>query len=330
MMDISTTYLGMKLKNPLVPSASPLSREIDTIKKMEDFGAAAVVLYSLFEEQIQFEAKELDHFLSYGTESFAEALSYFPQAEEYRLGPEEYLEHIQQVKSTVEIPVIASLNGVSTGGWIDYAKKMQEAGADALELNIYYLSTNPKLTAGDVEQIYLDIIQAVKNTVSLPISVKVSPFFTSISNMAKRMADAGADGLVLFNRFYQPDIDIENLEVTPNLLLSTSQEMRLSLRWIAILFGKVSLDFAATTGIYSAEDVIKMLLAGANVTMLCSALLEHGAGHIEQVLKDLQNWMEAHEYKSIEDMRGSMSQKSCPEPAAFERANYLKELQSYE
>lgn len=328
-MDLSTTYLGMHLKNPIVPSSSPLSRDIGTVKRMEDAGASAVVMWSLFEEQLQFDAKELHHFLTYGTESFAEAVSYFPEHEEYNLGPDEYLNHISKLKEAVDIPIIGSLNGVSTGGWIDYAKKMQEAGADALELNVYYIPTNPNLSSSDVEYIYLDILKAVKDSVNIPVSMKLGPYFTSLSNMALRLADAGADGLVLFNRFYQPDIDIENLEVFPNLLLSTPQEMRLPLRWIAVLYGRVNVDFSATTGIYTVEDVLKMLMAGASTTQMCSALLRHGIGRITEILTDLKTWMEEHEYDSVAMMKGSMSQKSCPEPAAFERANYMKTLNSY-
>jgi len=329
-MDLTTTYLGLTLRNPIVPSASPLSRELDTVKQMEDAGAAAVVLYSLFEEQIQFEAKALDHFLTHGSDSFAEALSYFPQPKEFRRGPDEYLEHIRKIKQAVDIPVIASLNGVSTGGWIEYARKMEDAGADALELNVYYIPTNPKLTAAAVEEVYVEIIREIKRSVTIPLAVKVGPYFTSIVNMANRLTEAGANGLVLFNRFYQPDIDIDNLAVAPNLLLSTPQEMRLPLRWIAILFGQVRADFGATTGIYAAEDVVKLVMAGANVTMMCSALLRHGVSRIGEVLVDLQNWMDEHEYDTIQKMRGTMSQKFCPEPAAFERANYMKVLQSYE
>ncbi|HOL93394.1 MAG TPA: dihydroorotate dehydrogenase-like protein [bacterium] len=328
-MDLKTQYLGLSLKNPIVPSASPLSREIDTIKKLEDAGAAAVVMYSLFEEQLVFEQKEMHHFLIQGTESYAEAVSYFPEPGDFRLGPDEYLEHIRKAKDAVDIPVIGSLNGVSTGGWIDYAQKMQQAGADALELNVYYIPTDSNLTAQDVEGIYVDVLAAVKKSVTIPVSVKLSPYFTSLPNMARRLQEAGADGLVLFNRFYQPDLDIESLEVVPNLLLSTPQEMRLPLRWIAILYGRVQLDLAATTGIHSAEDVAKMLMAGATVTMMCSALLRHGVGRITEVLNDLRAWMQEHDYESVQIMRGSLSQKSCPEPAAFERANYMKVLNSY-
>ncbi len=328
-MDLKTQYLGLSLKNPIVPSASPLSREIDTIKKLEDADAAAVVMYSLFEEQLVFEQKEMHHFLIQGTESYAEAVSYFPEPGDFRLGPDEYLEHIRKAKDAVDIPVIGSLNGVSTGGWIDYAQKMQQAGADALELNVYYIPTDSNLTAQDVEGIYVDVLAAVKKSVTIPVSVKLSPYFTSLPNMARRLQEAGADGLVLFNRFYQPDLDIESLEVVPNLLLSTPQEMRLPLRWIAILYGRVQLDLAATTGIHSAEDVAKMLMAGATVTMMCSALLRHGVGRITEVLNDLRAWMQEHDYESVQIMRGSLSQKSCPEPAAFERANYMKVLNSY-
>ncbi|MFB3787698.1 MAG: dihydroorotate dehydrogenase-like protein [bacterium] len=328
-MDLKTQYLGLSLKNPIVPSASPLSREIDTIKKLEDAGAAAVVMYSLFEEQLVFEQKEMHHFLIQGTESYAEAVSYFPEPNEFNLGPDAYLEHIRKAKEAVDIPVIGSLNGVSTGGWIDIARKMQQAGADALELNVYYIPTDSNLTAQDVEGIYVDVLSAVKKAVSIPVSVKLGPYFTSLPNMARRLQEAGADGLVLFNRFYQPDLDIEKLEVVPNLLLSTPQEMRLPLRWIAILYGRLPLDLAATTGIYSAEDVAKMLMAGANVTMMCSALLRHGVGRITEVLTGLRSWMEENEYDSVHIMQGSLSQKSCPEPAAFERANYMKVLNSY-
>jgi len=299
------------------------------VKKLEDAGASAIVMWSLFEEQLQFEARELNHFLLHGVESYVEAQSYFPDLKEYNLGPDEYLEHIRKLKDTVDIPVIASLNGVSTGGWIDYAKKMQDAGADAIELNVYYIPTDSKLKAADVEKIYVDVLKAVKSAVRIPVAAKLSPYFSSPANMAKKLDETGANALVLFNRFYQPDIDIEKLEVVPSLLLTTPHEMRLPLRWIAILYGQVKADLAATTGIYSADDVLKMLMAGANVTMLCSALLRHGPDRIKEILSDMAAWMEEHEYSSVKMMQGSMSQKSCPEPAAFERANYMKTLQSY-
>jgi len=328
-MDTSTKYLGKKLKSPIVPSASPLSREVSSIRLMEDSGAGAVVLESLFEEQIIHEKNELDHFLSQGTESFAESLSYFPEAEMYNFGPDEYLEHIRKAKEAVDIPVIASLNGVSKGGWIDYARKMQDAGADAIELNTYYLATDPEKDGQVIEDNYLDIVTAVKKSVTIPVALKLSPFFTSLSSMAKKFDQIGVDGLVLFNRFYQPDIDLESLEVVPNLVLSTSESMRLPLRWIAILYGRIKANLAATTGIHTPEDVLKMLMAGADVTMVCAVLFQNGIGKITQILEGVRKWMEEHEYESVEQMKGSMSHKSVAEPAAFERANYMRVLKSY-
>jgi len=328
-MDLSTTYLGLRLKNPLVPSASPLSRTLDGIKRMEDAGAAAIVMYSLFEEQIHHEAAELDHYLSYGTQSFAEALTYFPEATEYNLGPDEYIEHIRKAKEAVDIPIIGSLNGISTGGWIDYAKKIQDAGASALELNVYYIPTDPKLTGEAVEQRYLDVLKAVKSSVKIPVAMKLSPFFSSMANMALRLDAAGADGLVLFNRFYQPDLDIEALEVVPNVTLSTSHAIRMPLRWVAVLFGKVKASLAATSGVHGARDVVKLLMAGADVTQICSALLMHGPGRIAEILQELDRWLVEHEYVSVKQMRGSMSQKSVADPSAFERANYMKALNRY-
>jgi dihydroorotate dehydrogenase (fumarate) len=328
-MDLSTTYLGLRLKNPLVPSASPLSRTLDGIKRMEDAGAAAIVMYSLFEEQIQHEAGELNHYLSFGTQSFAEALTYFPEHTEYNLGPDEYIEHVRKAKEAVDIPIIGSLNGVSTGGWIDYAKKIQDAGASALELNVYYIPTDPKLTSDAVEQRYLDVLKAVKSAVSIPVAMKLSPFFSSMANMAMRLDAAGADGLVLFNRFYQPDLDIEALEVVPNVTLSTSHAIRMPLRWVAVLFGKVKASLAATSGVHGARDVVKLLMAGADVTQICSALLMHGPGRIAEILQELDRWLVEHEYVSVQQMRGSMSQKSVADPSAFERANYMKALNRY-
>jgi dihydroorotate dehydrogenase (fumarate) len=329
-MDLTTTYLGKKLKNPLVASASPLSRRLDNIRRLEDAGASAVVLFSLFEEEILHESRELDHYLTYGAESYAEAISYFPQPEEFYLGPEAYLEHIRQAKEAVGIPIIGSLNGVSPGGWINYARKIESAGADALELNLYYIPTDPALSSDDVERLYLNTLKMVRQSVGIPVALKLSPFFSAMANMAKQFDDAGADALVLFNRFYQPDIDLENLEVVPNVILSTPQSMRLPLRWIAILYGKIKADLAATSGIHTAQDVLKMLMVGANVTMMASALLHNGVGHIRQVLREMEIWMEAHEYESVQQMQGSMSQKSVAEPAAFERANYIKALHSFQ
>jgi dihydroorotate dehydrogenase (fumarate) len=328
-MDLSTTYLGLTLKNPIVPSASPLSHTVDSMKRLEDNGAAAIVMYSLFEEQIAHESDELNHYLSYGTESFAEALTYFPEVDDYNLGPEEYVELLHKAKKSLGIPVIGSLNGISTGGWVKFAKKIEEAGADALELNIYYIPTDPKLTGSDVEDRYMEVLHAVKTSVKIPVAIKLSPFFSSMANMAHRLDAAGADGLVLFNRFYQPDINLETLEVTPNVILSTPQSLRLPLRWVAILHGRIKASLAATSGIHTTQDVLKMLMAGADVTMMCSALLKHGPQRIKDVLAELDQWMLEHEYVSVKQMKGSMSQKSIADPAAFERANYMKALNSY-
>jgi dihydroorotate dehydrogenase (fumarate) len=330
MPDLTTTYLGLKLKNPLVASASPLSKKVDNVRRLENAGAAAVVMYSLFEEQITHESHELDHYLERGTHSFAESLSYFPDLDHYNLGPERYLEHLHKVKQAVSIPVIGSLNGVSSGGWVEFAHLIEEAGADALELNIYYLPTEVDLSGAELEEEYVRLVRDVRARVKLPIAVKLSPFFTSLPNMAKRFVDAGANGLVLFNRFYQPDFDLEELEVVPNLVLSTSHDLRLPLRWIAILYGRVEADFALTSGIHTAQDVLKAMMAGANVAMMTSTLLANGLGRLMHILTDLQEWMEEHEYESITQMRGSMSQRAVAEPAAFERANYMKALNSFD
>jgi dihydroorotate dehydrogenase (fumarate) len=328
-MNLTTNYLGLKLRTPLVPSASPLSENIDDIKKMEDAGASAVVLYSLFEEQLRQDRAELHQSMEQGTESFAEALTYFPEPESFNLGPEEYLKHIAQAKQAVRIPIIASLNGSSTGGWTSYAKQIQQAGADALELNIYSIPTDMKLSGADVEQTYLDILKAVKSEVTIPVAVKMSPFFTNFASMAKKLDAAGANGLVLFNRFYQPDIDLDSLEVKPNILLSTPMAMRVPLRWIAILHGRLRASLAATSGIHRASDVLKMLMAGADVTMLCSVLLRHGIPQISAIERDLIAWMEEHEYESVSQLKGSLSQKNCPAPSAFERAQYMRAISSY-
>jgi dihydroorotate dehydrogenase (fumarate) len=328
-MDLSTSYLGLKLKNPIVPSASPLSHSLDGMKRLEDAGASAIVMYSLFEEQIAHDSAELSHYLSYGTESFAESLTYFPEVREYNLGPGEYVELVRKAKESLSIPVIGSLNGITAGGWTDYARKIQEAGADAIELNVYYISTDPNIPALDVEDRYAEVLHAVKRAVTIPVAMKLSPFFSSLGNMARRLDNAGVDGLVLFNRFYQPDIDLESLEVTPNVILSSPQALRLPLRWVAILHGRLKASLAATSGIHNAEDVVKMLMAGADVTMMCSALLKNGPAHLAKVLADVQQWMLEHEYLSVSQMKGSMSQKSVADPAAFERANYMKALQRY-
>ncbi len=329
MLDLSTTYLHLSLKNPLVASASPLCENLDNIRRMEDAGIAAVVLHSLFEEQITLQSVDLDHYLSFGTNSFSEALSYFPDMSYYNLGPEGYLEHIRKAKETVEIPIIASLNGYSTGGWIKYARLMEQAGADALELNIYYIATDPHTTAQDVEQMYIDLVENISSSIQIPVAVKLSPYFTATANIAHRLAKAGARGLVLFNRFYQTDIDLENLDVIPNLALSTSEELRLRLRWAAILHGQVQADLAITGGVHTAQDVLKCMMAGANVSMMTSALLLRGIGYVSKIYMDLINWMEEYEYESIHQMQGSMSQKSVSDPTAFERANYMRVLRSY-
>ncbi len=329
-MDLSTRYLGMNLRTPLVPAASPLSDSVDNIKRMEDAGASAVVLHSLFEEQLVREQEALDYHLQHGTESFAESLTYFPASETFRIGPEGYLERIRKAKEAVGIPVIASLNGASIGGWTGYARKIQEAGADALELNIYYIPTDPKLTCQMVEQSQVDILKAVKSSISIPVALKLSPFFTSLASVAQRFDEVGADALVLFNRFYQPDMDLETLEIRPNVLLSTPQALRLPLRWVAILFGRVKADLAASSGIHSSLDVLKVLMAGANITQLCSVLLQHGIGQIRTIEKGMVEWMEAHEYESVSQLRGSMSQKNCANPSAFERAQYMRAILSYQ
>lgn len=329
-LDLTTSYLGLHLKNPLVASASPLSKKIDNLRRLEDAGAAAVVMYSLFEEQLTHESQELHHYLERGTNSFAESLDYFPELDTYNMGPELYLEHLHNVKQALDIPVIGSLNGISPGGWVDYAHRIEQAGADALELNIYYLSTDPNVSSVELEDSYVQLVRDVRATIKLPIALKLSPFFTSLPHVAKRFVEAGANGLVLFNRFYQPDFDLEELEVIPNLELSTSHELRLPLRWIAILYGRTNADFALTSGVHTAQDVLKAMMAGANVAMMTSTLLSNGIGRLMHILNDLQEWMEEHEYTSIRQMRGSMSQQAVGDPAAFERANYMKALSSFD
>lgn len=327
--DLSTRYLGLELKNPLVASASPLSYNLDRIRALEDAGAAAVVMYSLFEEQIEQESRALDHFLEYGNYSSAEALNYFPEPTAFNVGPHEYLELISKAKAATQIPIIGSLNGTSSGGWTSYAKLIQEAGADALELNLYYLPTDPSMSSLEVEEMYLDVVRQVRENISIPLAVKVGPYFSNFSNMAVRLVHAGASGLVLFNRFYQPDFDLEALEVTPHLVLSRADELRLPLNWVAILFGRVDTDFAITSGVHSHIEVLKSMMAGANVAMMASELLKNGVARIGSILGDLNQWMEAHEYHSIRQMQGSMSQIHVANPDAFERANYMKVLQSW-
>ena len=328
MIDLSTTYLGLTLKNPLVASASPLSKKSEHVKRMEEAGVAAVVMYSLFEEQIIHESLELDHILSRSSDFSAEATSYLPDTGQYSLLPEKYLEHIEQIKRGVSIPVIASLNGVSKGGWVRYARSLQVAGADALELNLYIVSSELSLTGSALEDAQADLVAAIKSSITIPLAVKLSPFYTALPNFARRLAVAGADGLVLFNRFYQPDLDIEELEITHTLDLSTPTDLRLPLRWISILHGLVDVDFALTSGVHTHESVLKSMMAGAKVAMLASELLQNGIGRITEILADLESWMKEHDYVSIQQMQGSMSQKSVAQPVAFERANYMKVLSS--
>lgn len=329
MVDLTTTYLGMKLKNPLVASPSPLSEKVENIKKLEQAGIAAVIMYSLFEEQIIHESLELDHFLNRGTETYAESLTYFPNIGKYTLAPDKYIQAVEKTKRAVNIPVLGSLNGVSTGGWIEYAHKIQDAGADGLELNLYYLPTDANLTSGQLEDNYIKLVGDIRASVKIPLAVKLAPYFTALPNFARRLVDAGANSLVLFNRFYQPDFDLENLEVVPNLVLSNSNELRLPLRWIAILYGKVKADLALTSGVHTHEDAIKAIMAGANVAMSTSAILDHGVSVIPQILSGMETWMVEHEYESVKQMIGSMSQGAVAEPAAFERANYMKVLNSF-
>ena len=328
-MNLTTNYLGLALKNPIVASSSPLSHTIDSIRRLEDAGAAAVVMYSLFEEQIGFDSYYIDYHLTQGIDSYAESISYFPDMQSYNVGPDAYLNLIRRAKEAVDTPIVGSLNGTSVGGWTDYATLIEEAGADALELNIYYLPANTQITGIEVEALYLDILSAVRQAVTIPVAVKLSPFFSSVANMASRLIDHGADGLVLFNRFYQPDFDLDNLEVAPRLVLSNSDDLRLPLRWVAILYGRLNGDLAITSGIHTSHDVIKGLMAGAKVTMMASELLKNGVRRIGQVLSELVTWLNEHEYESVMQMIGAMSQKHCAEPAAFERANYMKMLDSY-
>jgi dihydroorotate dehydrogenase (fumarate) len=328
-MDLSTTYMGLKLRNPLLPSASPLSRSLDGIRRLEDAGAPGVVLYSLFEEEVNRTGEQLDHYLSYFTEAFAEALTWMPQEQSFRVGSDQYLEHIRRAKEAVDVPIIGSLNGTSTGGWISCAREIEQAGADAIELNPYCVCTDPHLDGAAVEAMLLDIVQAVKSTVSIPVSVKLSPYYSAIPHIARRLAQAGAAALVLFNRFYQPDLDVQNLEVVPHLTLSRSEDLRLPLRWVAILYGEVPVDLAITSGVHTHEDALKGLMAGARVTMMASELLQNGPRRIGQMLGEMARWLEERGYDSVEQMQGSMSRARVEHPDAFERAHYVKVLQSW-
>ena len=328
-IDLSTTYLGLKLKNPLVASSSPMCEDVGNVRRLEDSGAAAVVLQSLFEEQITVDSDELDRFLTEGSELSAESVTHFPELTHRVMGPDAYLAHIAKCKQAVKIPVIASLNGSTQGGWLKFAKQIEQAGADALELNIYYIPVDPEVPGAVVEQQYVDLVKSVHEQVKIPVAVKLGPYFSSLANMAKKLDAAGADGLVLFNRFYQPDYDLEALEVVPNLILSNSHELLLRLHWIAVLYGTIKADLALTGGVHSAPDVVKSMMAGAKVAMMTSALLKRGITYLDTLITELLVWMGEHEYDSIHQMQGSMSRNAVPQPAAFERANYMKVLSSY-
>jgi len=329
MIDLTTSYMGLKLKNPLVASSSPICEDVGNVRRIEDAGAAAVVLHSLFEEQIEHESDELDRFMDAGSELSAEAVTHFPELTHRVMGPDSYLAHIVKCKQAVRIPVIASLNGTTRGGWLAYAKQMEEAGADALELNIYHIVVDPDTTADHVERRYVDLVKAVKAEVRIPVAVKLGPYFSSMANVARQLDAAGANALVLFNRFYQPDYDLESLEVVPNLILSNSHELLLRLHWIAVIYGTVKADLALTGGVHSATDVVKAMMAGAKIAMMTSALLKRGISYLDTISTELLIWMGEHEYDSIRQMQGSMSRNAVPQPGAFERANYMKVLSSY-
>lgn len=329
-MMLESKYMGLDLKNPIVASSSPLSRNLDNIRRLEDAGAAAIVLFSLFEEQLLHESAAMDHLLSTCADSFAESLSYFPDAEDYEVGPDNYLELIRKARDATDIPVFASLNGASNRGWIDFSKKMEQAGASGIELNTYYIPADLNVSGNDVEENYIKVIKTVKSSVTIPVAVKLSPFFSSMGHMGKRIDEAGADALVLFNRFFQPDVDLNKLEVNPSLELSHAHEIRLPLLWIALLAGNVKASLAASRGVESADEIIKYIMAGADVVMTTSALLKKGISHLSVMLKNLQDWMENKGYESVSQMRGCMSKKKVPDPASYERSNYIKVLESYE
>ncbi len=329
MADLQTNYLGLQLKNPIVPSASPLSRNLDDIKALEDAGASAIVLYSLFEEQISLETGDLSHLISNGAMSLADASVYFPHRHEYPRDPDEYVEHLRKAKEAGDIPIIGSMNGTSKGGWLNYAKKIEEAGADALELNIYFIPTTDILFGLDVETLYLDILTSVTDLVNIPVAVKLSPFFSALPNFVTRLDEAGADALVLFNRFYQPNIDVEQKKVSPNLALSRSEDLLLPLRWIAILYGQVECSLALTTGVHTSKDVVKALLAGADVANVCSVLLREGIDRLKSLLEETDALLDILGMESVSSIRGTLSLQNYAEPAAFERASYIKLLQGY-
>ncbi len=330
MINLKTRYLGLELKNPLVASASTLSKKTSYVKRMEDAGISAVVMYSLFEEQISHDSLAFNYFMERGTERYAESLDYFPDLEQYNVSPDQYLEKIRRNKETVDIPIIGSLNGVSNTGWSEYAQKIEQAGADGLELNTYFIPTNPEITTDQLEDNYAELVKTVCDNVNIPVAVKLSPFFTALPNLILRLEEAGAEGLVLFNRFIQPDLDIENLEINTTLQLSTSAELLLPLRWMALLYGRVEADLALTTGIHTGVDLLKAVMAGATIGMVASEFIAKGVERAQEMLAEMEKWMTVYEYDSIEKMRGSMSQKRAGNPAAFERANYMKTLQSYD
>lgn len=329
-VDLTTTYLGMRLAHPIVPSASPITGKLDVLRRLQDAGASAVVLPSLFEEQITYEEQEMQRLAEFAAESFAEAtFGYFPEMQDYNTGPGSYLKLIEDAKATLDIPVIASLNGSSVSGWLKYAKKIEEAGADALELNVYFVPDDPSASGAEVEERYLNLVRACRQSVAIPMAVKVGPYFSSVANMVGRIANAGANGLVLFNRYLMPDMDLESLTVTPALKLSDPSELRLPLRWIALLRGKVPVSLALSSGVHSAADALKAILAGADVAMMTSSLLRHGPEYVTTVLDGVRSWLDEHEYLSVEQAKGSLSEEAAPNPEAFSRANYMKALVSY-
>ena len=328
-VDLSTRYLSLDLKNPIVASAGPTTGNLDSLKRLEEAGVAAAVLPSLFEEQITHHEQQVDNLYEFQAHGFAESLTYFPDLEDYDTGPKSYLKRLEEAKQAVSIPIIGSLNGASPGGWTRYAKAIEEAGADALELNIYYIPTDSEISAADVVQQHIDLVASVRETLTIPLSVKLGPNFSSLPYFAKRLVAAGADGLVLFNRYLEPDIDLHTLQISPHLVLSTRHEIRASLRWIAILRDQLSISLAASSGVHFSDDAVKLLLVGADVVMMTSALLKHGIGYAREFIDQLHDWLEVNEYKSVEQLKGSMSRGNCPEPSDLERANYMKALISF-
>jgi len=329
MANLTTSYLGLQLKNPIIASSSPLTQKPQTAKELEAAGASAIIMHSLFEEKIILDGLKLNEDLERGTYAFSEAMDYFPEFGKYSVGPEHYLDTLSKMKKAVSIPVLGSLNGVSTGGWLEYARQIQDAGADGLELNIYYLATDTNLTGMELEDRYVRLVEDLRKQINIPLAVKLSPFFTALPNFAVRLSNAGANGLVLFNRFYQPDFDLDAMEVYPNLVLSNSDELRLPMHWIGILFGRVDIDLALTGGVHTGQDVLKAVMAGSCAITIASELLDHGVKRIPQMLAEITGWMEKHEYSSIKQMQGSMSQSKVADPDAFERVNYMKVLSTY-